>query len=141
MTWSEKYTQEFQPDLNAVAEYINSPLWTELLGFMEETYGVTPKIEYSKCSGAPGWNVKFKKGGRALCTLYPEKDVFTCLICIGIREVAEAELVLSSHEALRVLYENTKPFNGARWLMIAVTDGDVLNVVKKLITIRACVKK
>ncbi len=141
MTWSEKYTQEFQPDLNAVAEYINSPLWTELLGFMEETYGVTPKIEYSKCSGAPGWNVKFKKGGRALCTLYPEKDVFTCLICIGSREVAEAELVLSSHEALRVLYENTKPFNGARWLMIAVTDGDVLNLVKKLITIRACVKK
>ena len=68
MTWSEKYTQEFQPDLNAVAEYINSPLWTELLGFLEETYGVTPKIEYSKCSGAPGWNVKFKKGGRALCT-------------------------------------------------------------------------
>ncbi|WP_249313849.1 DUF3788 domain-containing protein [Congzhengia minquanensis] len=141
MTWSEKYTQEFQPDLNAVAEYINSPLWTELLRFMEETYGVTPKIEYSKCSGAPGWNVKLKKGGRALCTLYPEKDVFTCLICIGRREVAEAELVLSSHEALRVLYENTKPFNGARWLMIAVTDGDVLNVVKKLITIRACVKK
>ncbi len=141
MTWSEKYTQEFQPDLNAVAEYINSPLWTELLGFMEETYGVTPKIEYSKCSGAPGWNVKFKKGGRALCTLYPEKDVFTCLICIGSREVGEAELVLSSHEALRVLYENTKPFNGARWLMIAVTDGDVVNVVKKLITIRACVKK
>ena len=55
--------------------------------------------------------------------------------------MAEAELVLSSHEALRVLYENTKPFNGARWLMIAVTDGDVVNVVKKLITIRACVKK
>ena len=141
MTWSETYTQNSQPDLTAIAEYINSPLWTELLGFVEDTFGTSPKIEYSKCSGAPGWNVKFKKGGRALCTLYPEKDVFTCLVCVGSREAAEAELVLSSHEALKMLYENTKPFNGAKWLMIAVTDGGVLDVVKKLITIRAGVKK
>ncbi len=34
------------------------------------------QLEYSKCSLKPGWNVKYKKSGKALCALYPMEDYF-----------------------------------------------------------------
>jgi hypothetical protein len=96
MTWSEEYPKASEPALEQMAEYTGSPLWQELCGFVETAYGVPPQIEYSLCSGARGWNVKYKKGSRALCTLYPREGFFTCLVCIGARESTEAELVLTA---------------------------------------------
>ena len=72
-----------QPTLQEIGERIKSPLWNELCGYIEAAYGVQPSVEYSKCSGAPGWNVKYKKGGKALCTLYPGEGCFTALVAVG----------------------------------------------------------
>jgi len=97
-----------------------------------------PRIEYSRCGMAPGWNVKYKKGGRALCTLYPAAGSFTCLVCIGQREAMAAEALLPlCSPPVRQLYHTASPLNGSRWLMIPVTDEAVLTDVKALIGIRA----
>ncbi|NCC69035.1 MAG: DUF3788 domain-containing protein [Clostridia bacterium] len=138
MTWSEQNTKADEPALTQIAEYIGSPLWQELCGFVEMSYGTLPKVEYSTCSGAPGWNVKYKKNGRALCTLYPHKGFFTCLICIGAKEAMEAELVLSAClPYTRELYQKAKPFSNTRWLMIDVTSEAILEDVKRLLYVRA----
>jgi len=138
MMWSERYPKASEPALLQIAQYIDSPLWPELRGFVETAYGVLPKVEYSMCSGARGWNLKYKKGGRSLCTLYPHEGFFTCLVCIGGKETMEAELVLTACNAYtRELYRKTKPFNGTRWLMIDVTSQDILEDVKRLICVRA----
>ena len=138
MKWSERYLSDSPPSAADISEYIGSPLWAELCSFVESRYGVLPKTEYSVCSGAPGWNVKYRKGGRALCTLYPDSGFFTCLVSVGAREAAEAELrLLNFSEAVRSLYWNTKPFNGARWLMIPVSSREILQDVKQLIALRA----
>lgn len=138
MAWSEQYKKTDEPALTQIAEYIGSPLWRELCGFVETVYESSPKIEYSMCSGAPGWNVKYKKSGRALCTLYPHEGFFTCLICIGAKEAMEAELVLSvCLPNTRELYQKAKPFNDTRWLMIDVTSEAILEDVKRLLYVRA----
>jgi hypothetical protein len=122
MEWSRQYTKTMEPALKQIAEYIGSPLWQELCGFLETGYSTLPKVEYSICSGAPGWNVKYKKGGRALCTLYPHEGFFTCLICIGTKEVTECELLLSDCcSYVQELFLKAKPMNDTRWLMIDVT--------------------
>lgn len=59
-----------QPDLEMISEYVRNPVWDELSSYIMETYDVTPSFEYSGCSW-PGWNAKFKKAGRSLCTNYP----------------------------------------------------------------------
>ncbi|MPM45784.1 hypothetical protein SDC9_92476 [bioreactor metagenome] len=85
----------------------------------------------------PGWNVKYKKSSRSICTLYPKENHFTCLISIGIKEAVETELIMQSFDLyLMELYQNTKPFNGSRWLMIDVTSQEILENVKTLINIR-----
>lgn len=137
MKWSERYSKADQPDMQAIAAFVASRLWGELCAHLESSYGVTPRVEYSVCSGAPGWNVKYRKSGRALCTLYPDEGFFTCLVSIGNREAVEAELLLPlCTAAIRSLYWTTKPFQGGRWLMIPVTSPDILDDVKRLIALR-----
>jgi len=89
MNWNELYPKARQPDLPAVSDYIGNPLWEELRGHLESTYDVLPTVEHSICSGAPGWNLKYKKSGRALCTLYPAQGFFTCLVSVGSKEAME----------------------------------------------------
>ena len=94
-------------------------------------------MDYSCCSGAPGWNVKYRKAGRALCTLYPDAGRFICLVCIGGKEAMAAEAALGAcGEYTRQLNWSVKPFNGGRWLMVLVDGPDVLEDVKRLLCAR-----
>ncbi|NLI53308.1 MAG: DUF3788 domain-containing protein [Clostridiales bacterium] len=138
MNWYERYPRSQQPTPAQIAGYIETPLWGEFCRWVERSYGIEPKTEHSTCSGAPGWNVKYRKGGRALCTLYPDAGAFTALVTVGAKQAAEAELLLPTFsEPLRELYARTKEYNGARWLMIRVTDARMLEDVRALIRLRA----
>jgi hypothetical protein len=138
MTWNETFLKTAQPTLEQFDAYIFSPLWRELCTTLENSYGTQPRIEHSVCSGAPGWNLKYRKGGRALCTLYPHKGFFTALVSIGTAEAAEAEYMLPTcSEAVRTLYgQQTASVSGGRWLMIDVTDAAILADVLRLISLR-----
>ena len=141
MNWFERYPKSQQPTLQEIAEFIASPLWSGLCSWAEQAYAIAPKVEHSTCSGAPGWNVKYKKSGRALCTLYPEAGAFTALVTVGAKEAQEAELLLPlCSEYLRELYTRAGALNGARWLMIRVTDPRILADVKSLIRLRVMPK-
>ncbi len=141
MNWNQRYSKNQQPSLGEIASFIDSPLWGDLCTWAETSYGIAPKVEHSICSGAPGWNVKYKKGGRALCTLYPDDGAFTAMVTVGSKEAQEAELLLPTFsDYLRELYARTSEFNGARWLMIRVTDPRVLEDVKTLIRLRVAPK-
>jgi hypothetical protein len=142
MVWSEICTIDKGPTISEISNYIDNPLWEELCCFIEKTYSVMPQIEYSKCLAARGWNVKYKKGSKSICTLYPNKNYFTCLVAVGVKQAAETELMLPSCDPyIQDLYKSTNPFNGARWLMIDVTTPNILDDVKKLIYIRIKPKK
>ena len=137
MKWHEAYTPATEPALEQIAAYIGNPLWGELRAFMEGAYGVTPQVQYSGCGGAPGWNVKYRKSGRALCTLYPDKGEYTCLVCIGLREEQEAELaLLACTDYTRELFHSVKPLNGSRWLMLQINSPERLEDAKRLIAAR-----
>jgi hypothetical protein len=142
VTWFEAYPKEQQPSLQEIERFIASPLWNGLCSWTESTYTIVPKAEHSTCSGAPGWNVKYKKGGRALCTLYPDRGQFTALVTVGTKEAAEAELLLPTcTDYIRELFARAQSLNGGRWLMIRVTDEQVLEDVKKLIRLRVAPKE
>lgn len=142
MDWNTLYEKSNRPDLQAISSYIGSPLWDDLRAHLERTYGVLPTQEHSICSGAAGWNLKYKKSGRALCTLYPAQGFFTCLVSIGRKEATEAELLLPTcTETVQQLYWNTRLFNGGRWLMIEVTSPAIAQDAKALIALRVSKKK
>lgn len=133
----DKLDESQTPGIETVTAFVGNPLWDDFLGYMEDTYKARPMIAYSGCGMAPGWNVKFKKSGRGLCTLYPEQGWFTVLVVIGQKEKAETELALPTLGAYtQALYKNTKEGMGQRWLMFKVSGAEVLEDVKRCIAIR-----
>lgn len=136
-----KMEQAVPPSMEAVDAYVGNPLWQDLCRHVEERYQVTPRFEYSRCC-VPGWNVKYRKSGRGLCTLYPMEGYFIALVVIGERERAQAELALPLFtDYLQQLYHRTKPGMGQRWLMIEVRDRAVLDDVMACVAIRWSGKK
>jgi AraC family transcriptional regulator len=140
-TW-DKTNGTQKPSMAAVSAYVNSPLFEFLCKHVETEYESKPVLEYSRCSSQYGWNVKYKRAGRTLCTLYPMEGYFIALIVISDREKTETEWMLPfCTEYLQQLYYETKTGMGQKWLMINVTDDAVLEDVKQLIAIRRNKKK
>ncbi len=142
--WFEVYGSEQMPSIDDMKDYIGEGafLWLDLHSYMEEVYQVKPKIAYSKCSAQPGWNVKYQKSGKSLCTLYPVDGYFIALVVIGAKEDEVMETSLTELTPYIVgLYHKTAFSCGGRWLMIEVTDLDILRDIKKLMAIRVKPKK
>lgn len=126
-----------QPEAMQLSQYVDSPLWGVLNRWVQEAYEVGPLIEHSSCSMAAGWNIKYRRGSRALCTLYPDRGKFTCLVSIGRKETPAAELLLPTFtQYTQELWQRTALFNGGRWLMLEVTDDGILEGAKMLISMR-----
>lgn len=137
MKWYNLYGPCNPPGLDNISEYVHNKLWQDLNRFLQNTYQIQPKLAYSRCSMQPGWNVKYQKSGKSLCTLYPMENYFITLVVIGNKEIHEAELLIPlCSKYTQVLYQETKFSPGGRWLMIKVTDRSILEDVMNLIQIR-----
>lgn len=113
---------------------------------MQQAYHVAPTLFYSCCSMDngfwKGWNLKYKKSGKALCALYPKQGFFVALIAVGAKEMAEIELLLPFCDRhTQHVYEQTTYGKNGKSLVIAVTDEAILRDVKNLIAIRADARK
>ena len=123
-----------------IFDYMNKPardLWQDVNSYIQQEYKVSPKIKYSKCSAKPGWNVKYQKSGKSLCTLYPEQDGFVVLVVIilGLVPVIEARSG-EFDPAILAIIKSAKPFNGTLWLMFQVKSDVILNNVKQLLSLK-----
>ena len=78
MKWNEVFNTGHIPTYENIREYIGEGKlnWDELTDYIQEAYNVKPQMDYSSCSAQPGWNVKYKKSGKSLCTLYPMNGYF-----------------------------------------------------------------
>lgn len=137
MTWNKIYGLDKMPSFKQIKEYVNNSYLDELCSFIEKTYSVDQSIEYSCCSLMPGWNIKYKKKGKSICTIYPAEGKFCSMVTISGKNQAEIEFMLPSCDNyVQDIYKNTKPFNSSRWLMIEVTSERILDDVKTFIDVK-----
>ena len=141
MQWNDLWDKEHQPSHDHIQEFVATPLWAELAGYLQQTYNVKPKLSYSACSmdkgSWKGWNVKYQKNGKALSTLYPKQGYFVVLINMGARELPRAELLIPHcSEYIQKLYTASKTGTSGKSLAIHVTSEAVLRDLKELIALR-----
>lgn len=142
--WHELFGIDQMPSAEDIKQYIGQAelLWAELLSYLENTYQVQPKISYSKCPMQPGWNLKYQKSSKSLCTLYPMEGYFIALVVVGAKEQDEVEMALETFTPyIQKLYRNTSSSCGGRWLMIEVKEQAVLQDIKYLLATRVKPKK
>ena len=145
MEWYELYGKETPPTNEQIEDFIESPLWRELHNDLCEAYAVKPKVEYSNClmdQGVwKGWNIKYKKSGKSLCTLYPRQGYFIAMIVVGAKEAVEADLMIPLCDSYtQNLYHQTKVHMGGKWLSMEVTSESILRDVLNLIALRVGIK-
>jgi AraC family transcriptional regulator len=145
MTWSDLYTSENQPDISQVLKFVKTPLWDDLAQHMLHTYNIQPKLSHSGClmdKGCwKGWNVKYIKSGKSLCTLYPKEGYFMALINIGAKESGEAESMMPMlSEYTQNLYAQTQSGSTGKSLAFQVTSESILSDLKELIALRAAAR-
>lgn len=126
------------PTLKDIENHIKNPVFTTFCSELKDRYQCKEKLEYSSCSWEPGWNIKFRKSGKNLCTVYPREIFFTVLLVVGTKEKDAVEAMLPDcTDTLREIYRQTREGNGQKWLMIDLQDKDSLyDDVIRIIEIR-----
>lgn len=138
MEWHEWFGPDHAPAFEEISSFVDLSLWDEARAAIESGFQAAPRLEYSRCSMQKGWNVKYKKGGRALCTLYPMAGHFLALVVIGQREEMGMPHVLPGlNEETQALYHRTPSSMGGRWMMLKVEDEAALRDLVSLVRLRS----
>jgi hypothetical protein len=138
MEWHEWYGPDRAPAFEEISSLVDVNLWSEAREALEDEFQVAPRLEYSRCSMQKGWNVKYKKSGRALCTLYPMAGYFLALVVIGQKEEAGMPSMFPKlNGETQALYSRTPVSMGSRWLMLKVGDESALADLMLLVRLRA----
>lgn len=137
MEWSLLYSNGKPPTWEQVVDYVDCSLWSKFNSRIQSAYQIEPIMEYSRCSMQPGWNIKYKKSGKSLCTLYPMSGYFIVLVVIGNKEMQEAQFLIplcSSY--VQDVFQRTNTGQGQKWLMIEVREEETLEDIVTLISLR-----
>lgn len=131
--------RDYCPTLDEIGEYIGNLVFNKFCMEIKTKYNSKAKIEFSSCSYEKGWNIKYKKSGKTLCTIYPRESYFTIMIVVGRKEKEMVESILPSCTIeLQDIYCQTKEGNGQRWLMIDLEDSEnMYHDIFRLIEIRS----
>ena len=131
------------PTEKEITDFIGEPAktaWTEIARFVKEHYGIIPEIMFG--GSKHGWEVRYRKSRKTLCTLTPEKGAVRILIVLGKQE-SEKALSMRNELSPKVykLIEDTKQLHDGRWLWIRLFAAKDVEDVKKLLTMKRKPKK
>ena len=125
-----------------IINFIGEPAegaWVKLRQFLKENYDIVPEMIFDK---KHGWDVRYRKSGKTLVTLTPEKGAVRVLLVLGREESEKAlsmrdELSSKMHKQI----ENTKQLHDGRWLWIRLFQAKDAEDIEKLLPIKRKPKK
>jgi hypothetical protein len=108
--------------------------WVKLRRFLKENYDIVPEMIFDK---KHGWDVRYRKSGRTLVTLTPEKGAVRVLIVLG-REESEKALSVRDELSSKMykFIESTKQLHDGRWLWIRLFQAADVEDVEKLLAVK-----
>ena len=109
------------------------PLWKQLQKFMLDTYEMS--VEMSFGGKKYGWNLWYRKSGKTLVTLYPQKGCFVAQIVLG-REQVEQALTLQLGKNVGTVLTKTPQLHDGRWLFIKVKTARDVKDIQQLLQIK-----
>ena len=109
--------------------------WLDLRQYIQENYDFTEELAFY--ARQYGWTVRYRKSGRTLCSLFPEKGAFSALIVLGRKEAEKAMAVVEEFGPnVRTVLTDTEQLHDGRWLWIRVSSGEDAADVRKLLALK-----
>jgi|APIni6443716594_1056825.scaffolds.fasta_scaffold11155_3 hypothetical protein len=116
----------------------SNDLWDDLVKSISTDHGVRGDLEFG---GAKyGWALEFRKGGRALVSMFPAEGYFTVQIVLGKAAVPLAD-ALDLGKNARWVFDNARQLYDGRWLYMPVRTKRDLEDAKLLIAAKVESKK
>ena len=107
--------------------------WEELTRWLREQFNAQEEFKfYGKNYG---WALRFRKGGKALASLYPTDTSFTAQIILGDAETSKArDLPLGKH--VQRIIDEAYPYPEGRWLFIPVKLARDIKDIQQLLELK-----
>jgi hypothetical protein len=127
--------KEYQPTETAVLEALGAKRvrWEELTQFIADNYPIPGEWNFGGKNY--GWNLWYRKSGKTLVTLYPQKGYFVAQIVLGKDQVEQALALKLGKNAGTVLTETPQLHDG-RWLFIKVKAARDVKDIQQLLQIK-----
>ena len=108
-------------------------LWGKLIQFLSDNYEMTAELSFGGKNY--GWNLWYRKSGKSLVTLYPQKSGFTAQVVLG-KDQAEQALNMKFCKNVERLVRETPQLHDGKWLFIPVKSSAEVNDVEKLLLLK-----
>ncbi len=110
-------------------------LCSRLRQYLKAAYDIEPELLfYGK---KYGWCFRYRRGGKTLCAIFPEKGSFTVLVTLGRRELEKLGPNSSSlTDTTRDLIQNAHPYHDGKWLWIRVGNLPMVEDIKNLLRLK-----
>jgi hypothetical protein len=110
--------------------------WNNLEGYLSSHYSLHAK-ELQFGGQKYGWSLRYRRGGKTLCTLHPEEGGFTVLIVFGKKEVEQFNIHQNEFSReLVTLFQETKQLHDGKWLWIRIRNSDLLDDIKQMLSFK-----
>ena len=110
------------------------PLWERLTGFIEENYQITGTWS-SWGPSKSGWGLRYRRKGRALVALYPQRESFIAQVVLGKVQAEQVSSIKLGKQVRMILNESPQLRDG-RWLWIPVLNQVDVDDVQKLLLVK-----
>ena len=138
MSFERMLDKEHMPTVEEISKYLGYEAleaWNDIVSFIEANYNFTPETTFG--GKKYGWAIRYRRSGKSLCTLHPEKGAFTILIVLGRKEAEQALASLNEFSPdIANLISSAKQYHDGRWLWIRVLNKDSLDDIKGLLKIK-----
>jgi hypothetical protein len=138
MSFERMLDKEHRPTAKEITDYLGrdaAEAWNDIVAFLEDNYNFTPEAVFG--GKKYGWAVRYRRSGKSLCTLHPEKGAFTVLIVLGGGETEQtlADLPNFSPDVANLI-SGAKQYHDGRWLWLRVLSKDDITDIKHLLQIK-----
>ncbi|MCJ7702556.1 MAG: DUF3788 domain-containing protein [Anaerolineales bacterium] len=125
-----------QPSLEEIQLALGSiyPLWERLTGFIHTHYQITGAFSFWGPAKS-GWNLRYRRKGKALAALYPQKERIIAQVVLGQAQ-AGAALSLKLGEKVSGMLREAPQLHDGRWLWILVLDEADVEDVEQLLLVK-----
>ena len=110
-------------------------MWDDVARFVADELGIK-EGDFRFYGKNYGWALRFRKGGKALVSLYPRKDGFTAQIIISSIDVEKAYNLSLGENARKVLV-GAHEFKEGRWLFLRVESEQDVRDVQQLLKLKS----
>ncbi len=107
--------------------------WNEFVEFIRRNYSRQEELKYYGKNY--GWAARFKRGGKALVSLYPAQGGFTAQIILNTIDVKKA-LESDIGPRIRDTIGKARPYTEGRWLFIPANTRKDLQDIRTLVVIK-----